>query len=163
RRDKHVVHSRSHRAGLCCAGAWRIPTRARPMLPLPRRQTLVSQLSALLRAEIARGTWRDWLPNERTLSESLQVSRNTLRTALGHLERDGLIRALHGAGTRILAVPVENGATERSTDVAILTPEPLERLRPNMVLWIDQLRELCGARGYRVRVVHSGQCFRANP
>jgi len=59
------------------------------MLPLPRRHTLVSQLNALLRREICEGTWRDWLPNERQLSDTLQVSRNTLRTALRQLERTG--------------------------------------------------------------------------
>lgn len=134
------------------------------MPALPQRQTLVTQLMAILRQEIAQGTWRDWLPNERALSDTLQVSRNTLRTALERLQAEGVIEARHGSGNRILAAATENGSGRpRGKDIAILSPEPIERLRPNFTLWIDRLRVLCGSRGYRLHVLHGRQYFRVNP
>jgi LacI family transcriptional regulator len=131
---------------------------------LPQRQTLVAQLVTLLQREVAAGTWHDWLPNERRLSDTFQVSRNTLRRALRELERVGVIETKHGAGNRIVKAPANrarHGARVR--DVAILSPEPIERLRPSFTLWIDQLRAVCAARGYRLQVLHSRQLGRANP
>jgi DNA-binding LacI/PurR family transcriptional regulator len=80
------------------------------------------------------------------------------------LQRDGVIEALHGSGNRILAAPASpDGEVPATKDVAILSPEPIERLRPNFTLWIDQLRILCGAKGYRLHVLHGRQYFRTNP
>lgn len=42
------------------------------------------------------------LPGERELSEQLGISRLTLRSALAHLEAEGLVRPYHGSGTRVL-------------------------------------------------------------
>src|SRR5687768_7988699 len=42
------------------------------------------------------------LPGERELSETLEVSRLTLRSALARLEAEGLVRPVHGSGTRVL-------------------------------------------------------------
>jgi len=42
------------------------------------------------------------LPPERTLSETFGVSRLTLRSAIAHLETEGLLRPQQGAGTRVL-------------------------------------------------------------
>lgn len=41
------------------------------------------------------------LPSEVRLSENLQVARSTVRQALASLERDGLVRRIHGKGTFI--------------------------------------------------------------
>src|SRR5688572_21434585 len=74
-----------------------------PTLKLPQRQSLEKQTAEALRAEIAKGTWRDLLPGERSLCDMLQISRHTLRAALGQLRRDGLISAEQGVGNRIVA------------------------------------------------------------
>jgi LacI family transcriptional regulator len=130
---------------------------------LPQRQFLAGQTAAVLRDEIAQGTWREWLPSERALCEQLQVSRNTLRAALGQLQRDGLVRAEHGAGNRILAAPGPVAPVRRSRDVGLLSPEPLEHLRPTQTLWIDELRALLAERECRLHVFHGRQYFRASP
>jgi DNA-binding LacI/PurR family transcriptional regulator len=130
---------------------------------IPRRQSLVSQTAMILREEIRKGEWRDWLPGERALCEALQVSRNTLRAALAQLKRDGVIRSDHGAGNRILLRPARRSGTLRSHDVALLSPEALERLRPSQTLWIDELRAMLSERGCRLHVFHGPQYYRANP
>jgi GntR family transcriptional regulator, transcriptional repressor for pyruvate dehydrogenase complex len=54
---------------------------------------------AILTGELPAG--RD-LPAERELSEKLGVSRLTLRAAIARLEAEGLVRPVHGSGTRVL-------------------------------------------------------------
>jgi len=53
----------------------------------------------ILRGEIAAGTD---LPAERELAERLGVSRLTIRAAIARLEAEGLVRPVHGSGTRVL-------------------------------------------------------------
>jgi DNA-binding LacI/PurR family transcriptional regulator len=130
---------------------------------LPQRHSLASQMADILRDGIRQGAWRDRLPGERTLCEKYQISRNTLRTALGQLQRDKLIRPVHGSGNRILAKPGKIAGRLRSHDVGLLSPEPLERLRPTQTLWIDELRAMLSERGCRLHVFHGRQYFRANP
>jgi LacI family transcriptional regulator len=133
------------------------------MQNLPQRNSLVSQTSAFLRQEINRGGWKEWLPSERTLCESLQVSRNTLRAALEQLKRENLVDARHGAGNRINTRQKPRSDALRSHDVAILTPDPLEQLRPSHTLWIDEMRAMLSERGCRLHVINGRQYFRANP
>ena len=133
------------------------------MTNLPQRHSLVSQTAAILREEIAKGTWIDWLPGERALCESLQVSRNTLRAALAQMKADGSIRPEQGSGNRIVLSRRTKRAPLRSRDVAILTPDALERLRPTQALWIDELRAMLNERGCRLHVFHGRQYFRTNP
>lgn len=130
---------------------------------LPQRHSLVGQTVAFLDAQIAAGQWHDWLPPERTLCETLQVSRSTLRRALAQMRRDGRINSEHGAGNRILRGAKSPRRRLRSHDVAVLVPEPLERLRPTQALWIDELRALLSEHDVRLHVFHGAQYFRANP
>jgi DNA-binding LacI/PurR family transcriptional regulator len=130
---------------------------------LPQRHSLVGQTVAFLDAQIAGGQWRDWLPPERTLCETLQISRSTLRRALEQMRRDGRVRSEHGAGNRILRKAKPRRARLRSHDVALLAPQPLERLRPTQALWIDELRAMLNEHGVRLHVFHGAQYFRAKP
>jgi LacI family transcriptional regulator len=134
-----------------------------PSHSLPQRQSLVAQTVAFLNTQIENGEWRDWLPSERSLCELLQVSRNTLRAALAQMKKEGRIRAVHGAGNQILAPAGTNPSRAGVHDVALLSPEPLERLRPNQSLWIDEMRALLSERGMRLRVFHGHHYFAANP
>ena len=131
--------------------------------PLPQRQSLVAQTIAFLHAQIDSGEWRDWLPSERSLCHQQQVSRNTLRSALAELRKEGRIRAVHGTGNQILAT---GGPPPRrdppAHDVALLTPEPIERLRPMQSLWIDDMRALLSERDIKLRVFHGPQYYGAN-
>ncbi|MGH8020834.1 MAG: GntR family transcriptional regulator [Opitutaceae bacterium] len=132
-------------------------------LNLPRRESLVSQTAAILRQELERGTWREWLPGERVLCDTLQISRNTLRSALALLQADGQVQPVHGSGNRILTRTVRKARRPKSRDVGLLTPDPLESLRPTLTLWIDELRALLAEQGCQLHVFHGRQYFRANP
>jgi LacI family transcriptional regulator len=133
------------------------------MAEIPERQSLSKQTVEILRGSIIRGIWRDKLPSERTLCEKYQISRNTLRTALRQLQREKMIRAVHGSGNRILSLPGKTPRESRSRDVAVLLPESMEHLRPTQTLWIDELRALLSERGCRLHIFHGRQYFRANP
>ncbi len=134
-----------------------------PSQGLPQRQSLVAQTVAFLNAQIDKGEWREWLPSERSLCDLLQVSRNTLRAALGQMKEEGRIRPVHGSGNQIVAQSRGGSPTPRAQDVALLAPEPLERLRPMQSLWIDDMRALLSERGVRLRVFHGRHYFSTNP
>lgn len=134
-----------------------------PSRALPQRQSLVAQTIAFLNAQIESGEWRDWLPSERSLCDLLQVSRNTLRGALAQMKKEGRVRAVHGAGNQIVANAPRGGAgRSRAHDVALLSPEPIERLRPMQSLWIDDMRALLSERDIKLRVFHGPQYFGPN-
>ena len=59
------------------------------------------RLRAYLLKELSGGRLKpgDALPTEFALAISAEVSRNTVRHALGELERSGLIRRVRGCGT----------------------------------------------------------------
>jgi LacI family transcriptional regulator len=130
---------------------------------IPQRQSLISQTVQVLRREIDQRTWGEWLPAERELCGIFQISRNTLRAALARLQREGRVRAEHGAGNRILGSTTAARHKTRSRDVGLLSPEPLERLRPTQTLWIDELRALLSERECRLHVFHGHQYFRSKP
>lgn len=131
----------------------------------PRHFTsLPVQVAAALREEIDRGVWSEWLPGERTLTETLQVSRKTLRKALAHLQREGRVEAVHGQGHRIMAraAPATAGAQGEAV-VALLTPDPLERMRPYTSLWVNHLKTLLAEKGARLRAFDGRKFFTQHP
>jgi GntR family transcriptional regulator, transcriptional repressor for pyruvate dehydrogenase complex len=68
------------------------------------KTSAVIRTTAELRRRILLGHYRVGaaLPGERDLAAELEVSRLTLRSAISHLEAEGLVRAVHGSGTRVL-------------------------------------------------------------
>src|SRR6516162_2294127 len=52
----------------------------------------------ILSGELAPGTQ---IPSEREISAQLGVSRSVVREALGRLASLGLVRSIHGSGTRV--------------------------------------------------------------
>lgn len=73
------------------------PGRLLPLSPVP----LYSQLKELLRTRILDGSYApgSQLPSESELVRRLNVSRITVRQALGDLQKEGLIYKIHGKGT----------------------------------------------------------------
>ena len=122
------------------------------------------QVADLLREQIAAGLWREWLPGERRLTETLQVSRKTLRKALAHLRREGLLKATHGVGNRV-ATPSrpKTRFKPRMPVVMLLTPEPLERMRPHTSLWVNHLKTLLIENEARLEPIDGRKFFSHRP
>ena len=131
----------------------------------PRHFTsLPAQVAVALREEIDRGVWSEWLPGERTLTESLQVSRKTLRKALAQLQREGRVEAMHGLGNRIVARAKSTpSAAQGEPVIALLTPDPLERMRPYTSLWVNHLKTLLIEKGARLRAFDGRKFFTQQP
>lgn len=134
------------------------------MFKLPQRHSLEEQTAAVLQEEIAKGTWRDWLPGERSLCDMLQVSRHTLRAALVQLRGAGVINSEQGVGNRIVA---GRGNLEekpsRAQDVGLLVSGALDNLLPKHILWIDQLRAMLGEHGCRLHTFHGRKFSQRDP
>ena len=62
---------------------------------------LAEQVAQSIESEIAAGRWREWLPSERTLQRVLNVSRQTVRSALERLQAGGRIAVEPYRGYRI--------------------------------------------------------------
>lgn len=71
-----------------------------------KRVSLLAQAVERLRAGIASGEWTTHLPPERRLSESMKISRSTLRRAMTKIEEEGLIAVgCPGKRREIIAKP----------------------------------------------------------
>lgn len=129
-----------------------------------RYQSLSTQVAQRLSAEIQKGTWGDWLPGERTLTQTLQTSRKTLRKALAQLHREGAIETQRGFGHKILSAS-RRRKTETAHDrsVGLITPETLEHLRPYTALWVDELRTLLFEKGVRLTSFSGHRFFSSRP
>jgi DNA-binding FadR family transcriptional regulator len=88
--------------------------------PLPKRKA-VDEAVDRIRDGILGGDYRAGtdLPGERELSTTMGVSRLTLRAALSRLEAEGLVKPVHGSGTRVLDYR-ESGGVEMLGHMATL-------------------------------------------
>ncbi len=130
---------------------------------LPDRRSLVERVTDTLVAEIEGGRWGEWLPQERSLAQTFSVSRNTLRAALVRLRKQGLVEPIRGQGYRLAKAspsPKKRGAKRlpRAETVRILSPEPLDGLRPSLGILIDELRVILFKQGLALEV-HNGKHY----
>lgn len=132
-----------------------------PSLTPPKRVSLVAQTVHSLRAALASGYWRETMPGERELCQTLEVSRPTLRAALAELEREGGLKSV--ARTRRCIVAKETPLHPASRMVAVISPAPLRRLAPNMVLVIDALRDHLNRSGWTMQLHVRPSCFSRHP
>lgn len=81
-----------------------------PVRQIPAHELVLDQIRRAL--ELGRFRPGDRLPTERELSEMLDVSRHTVRTAVAALERDGLIAVRRGRGGGFTVLAPVYDATE---------------------------------------------------
>ena len=130
-----------------------------------KRSSLVAQVADAIRGEILRHAWPEWIPSERELSATLHVSRNTCRRALQVLRHEELVRSVHGRGICVnrSAVRQARSATKQLRSVGIMIPEPMGRLRPQLSLSIDLLRDELFDLDVRVQLHPGPSYYQANP
>ena len=124
---------------------------------LPQRLSLPAQTAAILKEEIQAGRWCKWMPGEHDLCQQLHVGRVTLRAALAQLQSDGWVRSSQGRRRQIIA---RHGrlTPAASTRVVLLTPAPMQLLRPFTLLWTNELREHLAEAGYELET-HGSHAF----
>jgi hypothetical protein len=123
-----------------------------------RRLTLIDQIEFEIKQRISNGLWREQLPAERSMCVELRVGRNSLRAALARLKQEGLVVIEPGVG--ISARHISSGTAYQAQEtVALLSPVPLEKLRPHQTLWIDELRGLLAEKEVMMRFHCEPRCF----
>lgn len=108
------------------------------LAPGPTRTSLASETARVLRQGILSGRWTNFLPGERALGQLFQVSRPTLRRALGIVVREGLIEIKHGHRTRI----VQRKAGEVPPTihkVVALTSLPVHEHSPRLAYFVGEI------------------------
>lgn len=116
---------------------------------MPSRRSLVSDCARVMKARIAAGEWKDFLPGERQLAELLNVGRDTIRLMLAELTAEGAVdRGSAGKRRRIL---LQNSRPRKSRGggwrIGMLSPFRLERLSQSMLAEVDHIRSILAQRG----------------
>jgi GntR family transcriptional regulator of arabinose operon len=111
------------------------------------------RLKQEIKAWIDNGTLRsgDLLPSENDIAQRFQMSRQTVRQALGALEQEGLLSRLQGKGTYVSEPSVQTHAAEAEISaiqtIGVLTTYISDYIFPHIVRGIEsELRR----RGYRL-------------
>jgi len=120
-------------------------------MQLPRRISLVEQVTDLLRRDLRSGRWHQQLPGEHQLSDQLQVSRSTLRAALQVLHKEGLFRGGRGR-RRTIARRSGPVPAAGSTTIGAIMPVPLHRLSAQSIIILDELRRHLQQAGFKLQL-----------
>lgn len=122
-------------------------TSLRGALDLPQRLSLSAQAAESLRKAIARKVWSEFLPSERRLCDLLEVSRPTIRTALGLLAKEGIIEIHRGRRNRLLTNPAVAAPPQRRL-LALVSHTPISRLNLTAYLGISSMRAQLARHGF---------------
>jgi DNA-binding LacI/PurR family transcriptional regulator len=127
-----------------------------------RFHSLPTQVAEYLQAEITKGRWVEFLPGERALADSLRVSRRTLATALAQLQKAGVIKSEPARGHRI-AHAVKVRTADVVQQIGLLTPDPLDLMRPGTTLWVNDLQALLAEANCRLNCFHGRKYVSSDP
>ncbi|MBL9132883.1 MAG: substrate-binding domain-containing protein [Verrucomicrobiaceae bacterium] len=130
---------------------------------LPQRLSLVAQTIESLREGLQSGHWQEFLPGERELCESLQVSRRTLRAALDDLQRQGALEVCGRQRRRIKGLPKVTKKRPGPKVIGVLTSTSFLAMPPPVAYVMDTLRSKLTAAGYEVRIHVQPACYATNP
>jgi len=133
--------------------------------PMPSRGNLVAECVRVMRLRIASGEWNQLLPGERRLAETLQVGRDTIRLAVLHLEREGVLAAAGAGSRRRIMAATEAAAVPRSRAlrIGLLAHQRLEKLPQPMLLEIDRIRDALADKDGSLQVIAPSWYEQRNP
>jgi DNA-binding LacI/PurR family transcriptional regulator/biotin operon repressor len=133
------------------------------MLTLPPRKSLVAYTVEALQNYLATLPTGQKIPGERELADQLAVSRTTLRNALQKLERDGLPHARQ-RHRRVITAPKQlRRPLPLERDVIMISPMPLFKIEPRMLILIDALRETLAKERHQLEVICRPACYGTQP
>src|ERR1051325_2149864 len=118
----------------------------------PVRGSVITQATDILRTELQKGRWPDYLPPDRSLCVLLHVSRPTLRVALAALHRERLIQICHGQRTRVTARSRKPRTIKSRQTVGFLSTESLSEMSQPQLLLVDELRRHLYREGYQLEL-----------
>jgi len=132
-------------------------------LAQPRRVLLADQVAQAVENEIAAQRWREWLPSERSLQRSLNVSRQTVRAALARLVARRRIAVEPYSGYRILPPKTRAATAAPARELGLICPEPVYRMPPRFVQVLDIFRSHCAEAGLNLEVLEGQRFMRTDP
>jgi LacI family transcriptional regulator len=133
------------------------------MIEPPKRASLVSQTTEVLRQHFAARPAGEKLPGERELARQLRVSRPTLSAALNLLEREGRLRTRPQSGRTLVKPRRLPNRTSQSHNVTLLLPVVLSAVEPRMLFWIDELREALAKEQHQLEILSRPGLYAARP
>jgi hypothetical protein len=123
------------------------------------RSSISDQVVAYLRRGLASGRWRMELPSEAELCRDIEVSRATLRKAIGQLVREKwLAPGGRGRHHRILRTGPAS-RVPKGHIIRILTPYSPAMLDGAHLVMCDSLRAGAGVAGYAVEYEYQPRLF----
>jgi len=128
-----------------------------------KRSSLVAQVADAIRTEIpARRLARLAPEREGPRRDSPCEPQTTCRDALEILRREGLIESLNGRGSRVnqIVASESRGTASLKRSVGIVIPDQIRRLRPKLLLIMDELKDQLFERDVLVQL-HASQAYYA--
>ncbi|KIL72606.1 GntR family transcriptional regulator [Bacillus badius] len=117
-----------------------------PKDPVPLHIQLRNKIEGL----INEGHYRNKIPSERQLMDEYEVSRSTVREAIAHLVREGIVEKVHGKGTFISSKVIQDwlgSLTSTTETIRKMGMEPGARLITHGI--IDPPEEIVEATGFQ--------------
>jgi len=118
-----------------------------------KRQSLVEQITDTLRVSIRQGVWQDFLPTERSLCGTMQVSRPVLRRAIHGLQQEGWLRLVRGHPTRIVKPSHGRRSLSKPKRAIMLSGVPLNTLGHWYIVAMDEIRKELYDSGHRFEFI----------
>lgn len=128
-----------------------------------RRESLPEKVAQAIISALRAGHWTRDLPGERKLCEILQVSRVSVRPALREVERQGWIVRTPGRRRQIRRKAGGAVAPSVGGRIVLLSPLPLTRMEPFVLLGLDLLREMLARRDILLEIETRPDCFGRRP
>ncbi len=125
-------------------------------LGFPQRYQLAAEVTKVLCQALLENRWESHLPSERQLSQEFHVSRETIRSSLHELEREGFIARQNRS--RCLILRKGEATANRGRLVAMLSALPFEQWESRILIRTDRLRQYFNKAG-RDLVVKTGARF----
>lgn len=113
---------------------------------LLERESLGANVARYIRSKIQGGFWTKTLPGENELCRQIEVSRQTLRSALAILKDEGVLIIRKGYRTEIVETG-EVAPRPKAQTVRLLTPINVGNFGLFMTEWVDELRTILSLRG----------------